>query len=408
MRKKHWLLIGIVVVVIIFIFINARVNRGKATPVRVEKVKKRDLSMIISASGRIKPKKKIDVTARSMGKVTRVAVEEGDFVRKGQFLLEIDPTSLRSTVEQLDAAIEGAKAERKKAFAQLQQAKNELDRVKRLFQNGYVTDQEVDNARANYEIAVSRLESAEQQIKQYEADLKRARHNLDEVTINAEMDGIVTRLNVEQGESAIMGTTNIPGTMLLTIADMSVIETEVEVDETEVVHIKEGDSAGVTLDAFPDTTYRGVVTEIGNSPISTTSGGQQGVDFEVVITIVDSIPHVRPGLSADTEIIVEQREDVLSIPIQSLTVRQQDEIEQENAADSLSEENGSDEVEGVFVVEDSRGIFKPVKVGISGESYFEVLSGLEENSLVVSGNFEAIRELKDGERVKVLGGGKSE
>ncbi len=400
MRKKHWLLIGIAVIVLIFIFINIKVDRGKSVPVRVEEVRKRDLSMIISASGRIKPKKKIDVTARSIGKVTRVAVEEGDYVKKGEFLLEIDPTSLRSTVDQLTAAIGGARAEKKKALAQLCQAENELERVKRLFRNGFVTDQEVDNANVNYEIAVSRHQSALQQIKQLKADLRRARHNLEEVTITAEMDGIVTRLNVEEGESAIMGTTNIPGTMLLTIADMSIIETEMEVDETEVVHIQNGDSARVTLDAFPDTTYRGIVTEIGNSPIA--SSGQQGVDFQVVITLLDSIPHVRPGLSADTEIIVEQRDDVLAIPIQSLTVRRRSRLKGGNPADTLPGEEGNEEVEGVFVVEGGKGIFKPVEVGISSESYFEVLSGLEENSLVVSGNFEAIRELRDGQKVEVV------
>jgi len=224
------------------------------------------------------------------------------------------------------------------------------------------------------------------------------------------MDGVITRLNVEEGESAIMGTTNIPGTVLMTIADLSTIETEVEVDETEVVHIKLGDLAKVTLDAFPDTSYTGRVTEIGNSPIlSTSATGQQGVDFKVVVTINDTIPNVRPGLSADTEITVAERAAVPSIPIQSLTVRRESDLEgrgkkkaeEADSTDSADPDAANREIEGVFVVEDGRARFRPVEVGISSQKYFEVVSGLEVGEKVVSGNYRAIRDLRDGQLVKV-------
>jgi HlyD family secretion protein len=235
------------------------------------------------------------------------------------------------------------------------------------------------------------------------------------------MSGIVTRRNVEEGEIAIMGTLNNLGTVLLTIADLSTIETEIEVDETEVTHMKIGDKAKVTLDAFPDTSFTGEVTEIGNSPIvSGASAAQQGVDFKVVVTIHGSIPNVRPGLSADAEITVAEVKGALSIPIQSLTARRKrdlkgygaavsdttraaDTANSAPAADTAQSGAGETEVEGVFVVKDSRAQFRAVKVGISSQKYFEVKSGLEAGDRVVSGNFKAIRELKDGQRVKTTG-----
>jgi HlyD family secretion protein len=410
MKRKHWLLIAVAVVVIVLILVNLRARRERGLAVQVEEVQKRDISMVISASGSIRPKRQVDVSASSMGKITRVAVEEGQRVEKGQFLLQIDPIQLESLVLQIEASLEAARSNERQAYAQLEKAKNDLDRTLKLYERGWRTDQEVDAVRAAHDIAVANHEAAQHQIAQQGATLKSARHNLEEVTIEATMDGIITRLNVEEGESAIMGTTNIPGTVLMTIADLSTIETEVEVDETEVVHIKLGDLAMVTLDAFPDTSYAGRVTEIGNSPIlSTSATGQQGVDFKVVVTITDTIPNVRPGLSADTEITVAERAGAPSIPIQSLTVRRENDLKgrdkgNEEQADSTGPEDpeaGNREIEGVFVVEGGRAHFRPVEVGISSQKYFEVVSGLEVGEKVVSGNYKAIRDLRDGQLVKV-------
>ena len=401
MKRKHWLLIAVGVVIVILVLVNLRARRGRGLDVQIEEVKERDISMVISASGSIRPKRQVDVSASSMGKITRVAVEEGQRVKKGQFLMQIDPVQLESVVLQINAALEAARSNERQTFAQLQKAKSDLERTMKLYEQGWRTDEEVDAARANYDIAIANHEAAEHQIAQQEANLKSARHNLEEVTIEAAMDGIITRLNVEEGESAIMGTTNIPGTVLMTIADLSAIETEVEVDETEVVHIDLGDLAKVTLDAFPDTSYAGRVTEIGNSPIlSTSATGQQGVDFKVVVTITDTIPNVRPGLSADTEITVAEREDALSIPIQSLTVRRRRDLKEERAdSTAAGAEEGNEEIEGVFVVEGDRARFRRVEVGISSQKYFEVVSGLEAGEKVVSGNYRAIRDLRDGQLV---------
>jgi HlyD family secretion protein len=410
MKKRYFLLIGIAVVVVILVLVNLKAREQRALAVQAEEVTGRDITMVISASGSIRPKRKVDISASSIGKVTKVAVREGEYVEKGQFLLQIDPVELESTVARIEAMFEASKANERQAAAQAAQARNDYERAKTLLEGGYRTTQEVDAAKTNYDVAAARLEAFKQDVAQSRANLESARHNLKEVTISAPMSGIVTRRNAEEGEIAIMGTLNNLGTVLLTIADLSTIETEIEVDETEVTHMKLGDKAKVTLDAFPDTSFAGEVTEIGNSPIvSGASATQQGVDFKVVITILDAIPKVRPGLSADAEITVAEAKGVPAIPIQSLTARRKRDLKGYKAsadttnADTTNSVAGETEVEGVFVVKDGRAQFRLVKVGISSQKYFEVVSGLKPGEKVVSGNFKAIRELKDGQRVKITG-----
>jgi HlyD family secretion protein len=425
MKKRYFVFIGIAVVVAVLVLVNLKARGKRALTVQTEEVGKRDITMVISASGSIRPKRKVDISASTIGKVTKVAVKEGEHVKEGQFLLQIDPVELETTVTRMEAMLEAAKSNEKQAVSQAAQAKNEYERAKALFDKGYRTSQEVDAARTESEVASARLEAVRQDIAQYKANLESARHSLKEVTIVAPMSGVVTRRNVEEGEIAIMGTLNNLGTVLLTVADLSTIEAEIDVDETEVTHMKLGDKAKVTLDAFPDTSYTGEVTEIGNSPIvSGATAAQQGVDFKVIITILGTIPNVRPGLSADAEITVAEAKQTLAIPIQSLTARRKRDLEAFKAtADSAKAKAGAKaaaakaappesvaadtakaaetEVEGVFVVKDGRARFRPVKVGISSQKYFEVLSGLADKEKVVSGNFKAIRELKDGQRVKV-------
>ena len=307
MRKRYFIFIAVAVVVAILVIVNLKARERRSLAVQTEEVAKRDLTMVISASGSVRPKRKVDISASSIGKVTKVAVKEGEVVQKGQFLLQIDPVELETTVARIRAMHEAAKSNEKQAVAQAEQAKNDYERSKTLLEGGHRTMQEVETAKTNYDVSVARLEAVRQEIAQYRANLESAQHSLKEVTIVSPMSGIVTRRNVEEGEIAIMGTLNNLGTVLLTIADLSTIETEIEVDETEVTHMKIGDRAKVTLDAFPDTSFAGEVTEIGNSPIvSGASAAQQGVDFKVVVTIDGSIPNVCPGLSADAEITVAE------------------------------------------------------------------------------------------------------
>jgi len=440
MKKRYFIFIAIAVVVAVLIIVNMKAREGRALAVQVEPVAKRDLTMVISASGSIRAKRKVDISASSIGKVTKVAVKEGEYVTKGQFLVQIDPVELESTVARINAMMESAKANERQAIAQAEQARSDYERAKTLLAGGYRTNQEVDAAKTAHDVAIARREAVRHEIAQYRANLESARHSLKEVTITAPMSGVVTRRNVEEGEIAIMGTLNNLGTVLLTIADLSTIETEIEVDETEVTHMKLQDKAKVTLDAFPDTSFAGEVTEIGNSPIvSSATASQQGVDFKVIITIMGIIPNVRPGLSADAEVTVAETKGALSIPIQSLTARRAKDLasaapagkkgsasggvkagtedaETAKAApaaidstarpdsvrgDSSKADADETEFEGVFVVKDGKAQFRRVNVGISSQKHFEVESGLAEGEMVVSGNFKAIRELRDGQRVKV-------
>ncbi len=240
------------------------------------------------------------------------------------------------------------------------------------------------------------MAAARSRVGQIQASATSARHELNRVTYTSPIDGVVTRVNVEEGEVAMIGTMNQPGTVLVVISDLGVMEATVEVDETDVVNIETGQEARITVDAFPDTTFSGEVTEVATSPIIVpTAGGPApgATDYEVKITLTDQFPSPRSGLSASTEIVTARRENVLAIPIQSLVVR--------SVSDDSASAEGVVEKEGVFVVRDGEAVFVPVRVGISGDRYFEVLSGLEEGDQVVSGSYEALRDLTDGAPVKI-------
>jgi HlyD family secretion protein len=400
------------------VLVNIRSNRGSRTDVQAAVVERRNVSKVITASGEIQPKRRVNVSARTIGKVTKLAVREGDRVSKGDFLLEIDAEPYESVVDQLTAAVRGAEASIDLERAALRKAEYDFERAQQLSQGGYMSDNDLKSAKSSLDIAVARVKSAEQALSQARANLRKAHHDLREVRITAEMSGVITGLNVEEGESAIMGTINNPGTALLTIADLSEIEAEVRVDETEVVMIKTGQEARVRLDARPDTTFRGVVTEVGNSAIRSQAGlGQESVDFKVVVAITDSIPNVRPGLSASVDITVAEEKQVLAVPIQCLTVRDEERLRRERArgkgreavdsaavtADTVGAPGDGKprDIEGVFVVEGDAAHFRPVRVGIAGQSHFVVHSGLSAGDKVISGPFKVVSEIKDGDRVKI-------
>jgi HlyD family secretion protein len=361
----------------------------------------------------------VNVSASAIGKVTRLAVKEGDHVEKGDFLLEIDAEPYESSVDQLNAMVRGAQASVELEQAALKKAEYDFDRAQQLYDKGFMSDNDLKSAKSALEMAQARAKSAAESLMQAEASLKKARHDLRQMRITAEMSGIITALNVEEGESAIMGTINNPGTVLLTIADLSEIEAEVRVDETEVVLVKPGQPAVVRLDARPDTTFRGLVTEVGNSAIRSQAGlGQESVDFKVVVALQEEIPDIRPGLSASVDITVAEEKDMLAVPIQSLTVRDEARLERERrrgagkdtatAADTAASDTTATDgdekprdIEGVFVVGDGVARFRPVRVGIAGQSHFVVKSGLAAGEEVVSGPFKVIADLKDGERVRI-------
>jgi HlyD family secretion protein len=436
--KKVSIIVGIVLVLAAVVAANLYFRRETGLNVNAEALRSRDLEAIVSASGKIQPKRQVNVSANTTGRVTRVAVEEGQRVKTGQFLLEIDPRSLDAQLQRGEASVAAAQSSLQQARAAVQQtrvaldlARQNLKRTQELWKEGLTTRESLERAENDVQAREAELKTREQEIqtneqriKVEEAGLATTKYNLNQIIISAPMDGLVTRRSIEEGETAVLGTMNNAGSVLLTIADMSVLEAEVEVDETEIPSVSLGQQAKVTIDAVPDRTFKGRVTEVGNSPIQTTTqnqGQRQATTFKVVITLEEEVPDVRPGFTCTAEITTASRKNVVSVPIQALTVRemlyndkgqmvreQPQRRRRGNAVEtpvSASNEpppgHTRKETEGVFVVSSGRGVFTPVKVGIAGEQYFEVLDGLKAGDEVITGPFNSVRELSDGGDVKV-------
>jgi HlyD family secretion protein len=401
--------VGLVLVVGILAF-SATKKNTKAVDVRIEQVERRDLTASVTASGQVRPQTKVDVASDISGKIIRLSVKEGQLVTKGQFLLEIDPQQAQASVDRAIAALESAKANQVQAQANASQSKKSYERSADIKKNNpsLVSDEQLDQLKTGWDVAKAVSEASLHAVGQAQAALRDAQQALGKTTVYAPMAGRVTRLNVEQGETAVPGTFNKDQATLLTISDMSVLETRVKVDETDVARIHIGDPAVVQVDAFPDTTFTGKVTKISNSSVkgAATSGTDQAVDYEVTIQLINAPPDTRPDFSATAKIVTANATKVLSVPIIALTVRENQAIQAGDTATGLgkakpAKDIGKKDVEGVFIVgKDNKVTFRPVKVGIAGEKHFEVLSGLKEGEKIVAGTYQAIRELKDGAVVR--------
>jgi HlyD family secretion protein len=433
-RKK--ILIGTLIVVVAggLIAANLFFKRVPGVEVQVEKIQARDLEAIVSASGKIRAMTTVNISANTMGRVTKLAVEEGDRVKKGQFLIEIDPRSQRTQVERGEAGIslqrvtvEQAKTALESAKTSLKLAQDTLKRQQDLWKDQLTTRQDLDRAENDVRLRERDVESRQAEItiqttriRQNAADLDNAKYNLGQVSIDSPIDGIITRRNIELGEMAMIGTMNNAGTVLLTVADLSVIEAELEVDETDIPNVKVGQITKVTIDAIPDKTFAAKVTEVGNSPIQTAAAASsQAINFKVVVTIQEEILEVRPGFTCTADITTATRKNVVSLPIQATTVRELIYDEKGNvvkepvdpkkprrpgpvsATAELKPGQTKKEAEGVFVIKDAKALFLPVKTGIAGEKFFEVLSGIKAGDEVITGPFNSVRDLKDGDPVKL-------
>ncbi len=389
----------------------ARRGRDKPVEVRVEAVERRDLVASVVASGQIEPRTKVDVSADVTGKIVRLAVKEGDIVKRGQFLLQIDPEQPTASLQRAEAALASARAQAAQARANLIQAERGYDRSVKIREQSpaLVSDEQLEQLKTQAEVNKALLEAATFSVEQSVATVRDARQALNRTTIVAPMGGKVTRLNVEEGEIAIQGTLNRDAAILLTISDMSVLQTKVKVDETDVARIGVGDSALIEIDAFPDTTFIGKVVEISNSSVTRSASGaatgDQAVDYEVRVELVNPPTDTRPDFSATAKIVTASRSKALSIPIIALTVREDETLPTGDSAVTVGQqpqrEVGKRDVEGVFLVgADGKVSFRPVKVGVAGERHFEVLDGLKEGERIVAGSYQAIRELKDGAAVR--------
>lgn len=332
-------------------------------------------------------------------------------VTKGQFLLQIDPEQPTAALQRSEAVLATSKAQASQTRTNLAQAKNNYERSVNLRKTSSlgVTDEQLEQLKSTMENSQAQMEAAEFSVQQAEAGVRDAKQALSRTTITAPMSGKVTRLVVQEGEVAIQGTLNKDAATLLTISDMSVLETKVKVDETDVARIAVGDSAIIQIDAFQDTTFVGKVVEISNSSTkgATTTSTDQAVDYEVRVQLINPPKETRPDFSATAKIVTDTRLQALSIPIIALTVRENEKIPNGDSAQAMGKsasnqkQVGKKDVEGVFVVgTDNKVTFAPVKVGIAGERHFEVLSGLKLGDRIVAGTYQAIRELKDGTVVR--------
>jgi HlyD family secretion protein len=413
-KKVKWSIGGALIIgIAAFMAVTAAKRGNKGTEVRIEAVQKRDLVASVTASGQVQPQTKVDVAADISGRIVRLAVKEGQMVSKGQFLLEIDPAQYIAAVQRAEAALSASKAQEAQAKANLLQSQRNYQRSAEIKKANaqLVSDEQLEQLKTAAEVQEALQQAAIHQVEQSEAQLRDAKSSLAKTTILAPMSGRVTRLVVEQGETAVPGTFNKDAATLLTIADMSVLETKVKVDETDVARIEVGDSAIVQIDAFPDTTFLGRVTKISNSSVKSvsaqTGSSDQAVDYEVTIQLVNPPKDTRPDFSATAKVVTDSRTQALSIPIIALTVRENEKLDNSDTAaialgrSTNTKQVGKKDVEGVFIVgTDNKVTFRPVKVGIAGEKYFEVISGLKEGERIVGGTYQAIRELKDGTLVR--------
>lgn len=407
--------------------------------VTVERVGRSNLEAVVSASGKIQAKRTVNISAETMGKVVHLRVAEGDAVKAGQPLLQIDPRNLETAVQNREASLATARSQLEQTRSQaensrvaLRQSEDTLRRQESLMKSGLIPRETYDRAlndfrmrQTDVRVSEQAVRTQEQRIKQEEANLESARYDLNKVLISSPIDGIVIRRNIEEGETAIVGTMNNAGTVLLTIADLSVIETEIEVDETDIPYIRIGQIAKVSIDPIPDREFPGRVTEVGNSPIQASGQAAQATgratNFKVVVTIDGEVPNVRPGFTCTAVITTATREQALAVPIQAMTIRElvvdasgaivppaapprgtaSAESARPVGAGPLAPGQSRKEFEGVFVARGGRAAFVPVKVGIAGDRYFEVLEGLDEGDEVITGPFASVRTLREGDLVRV-------
>ncbi|OQX92997.1 MAG: hypothetical protein B6D58_00085 [candidate division Zixibacteria bacterium 4484_95] len=412
-KKKLILIITGVLIFAVFIILAIVKNQEKLIPVTIETVKKGKIISIVTANGKVEAKTKVNISADVMGRIVNMPVVEGQVVEKNQLLVEIDKTQKLTEVTQMRAMLASAKVDQ-------EQANINFQRKQKLYDQNLISQAEYDLARTN-------LERAKAVFKQYKANLDRALDQLDKCTIRAPMAGTITQLNSEVGENVIVGTMNNPGTVIMVISDLSEIVVKAEVDETDIAQLALDQDVKISLDAFPDTTFNGKVTKIGNAAkTSLLTNQDQVTNFEVTILFIDKVPDIKPGMNASVDITTNIQQDIVKIPIQAVVMRIPTEdkldLEQNTSIDSTTsntdttKENKEDEdidndkekkeIDGVFVVEDKTVKFVPVKTGISDQQYIEIKSGLKEGQKIVTGSYKTLRTLKNGDKVKAKDGKK--
>jgi HlyD family secretion protein len=397
MGRKVWWWIGIAVVVLLVGGAAVARHGGDGTAVEVAPVVREDLQAKVTANGKVQAQRKVDVSATIAGQITRLAVREGDRVKRGQFLLQIDQVNPRAMARSNQFSMEALLHDLESAKANLELSKADLRRADRNHRTGILSDADFEKARATMLTSQAAVDGAQRRADQAAATLDASEDTLSKTTIRAPIDGVVTSRPVEEGEVAVIGIQNSPGTVLLTISDMAAIEAEMEVDETSIPSVRVGQEAVVRIDAYPNQSFSGLVSEVGSSPISgTATGSTDAIKFKVKVQIRNPPSDVKPGLSAQADILTGFRAHALVVPIQSLVVR---EVERKPGVALAA--NAPREQEGVYLMEGGKAQFRPIQTGLMGDLTVEVRGGLDAGSTLITGPFRALRALHPGDAVKV-------
>jgi HlyD family secretion protein len=463
--KRKWKIVIAIVAILVAgagVYASTVYSKHGVVTVQTGRVVRQDLTSVVTASGEIKPKNYINIGANAVGEITQLMVKEGDRVHKGQLLAKIEDVQPQADVQAQKASLSSAEADSNaseaglkasdenistmqaaidKDRADLARMKAELDRAESLYKEQLMAKQDFDlkkfsyqaqeaavkesatritQARAQREQTAAQLASAQKRVGVANANLVRFNDVLQKRSSYAPLDGVVTNLPVRQGETVVPGLQNQSGTIIMTIADMSLITAEVKVDETDIVNVSLGQAADVTIDAIPNKTFKGHVTEIGNTAILRSTGvaasqsaisSQEAKDFKVVVALDNPPDEIRPGLSCTAKVTTATRPNVLTIPIQALTVRQKGDLEPKPSGpsgpstaaktDPAAEKAKKEEIQGVFVVNGEKATFRKVETGITGATDIEVTGGLKDGDQIVTGTYQVIRTIKNDALVKV-------
>ena len=446
--KKIALIVVILLVAVAVVGFTVNQSQKGAVTVQTGKVVKQDISSTVTASGQIKPKTIVNVGANAMGRIVRLFVKEGEHVKKGQVLAQLENVQSAADVEMTratlssaqtdavaaEAALNTAQAQLKSSTADLERTKLDYQRAQGLYKDQLISKADYDTKKAAYEVAdavhaqdvarvaqsKAQVDSAHGRVGQARASLVRVNDVLSKTTYSAPFNGTVTNLPVHEGETVVMGIQNAPGSTLMTVADMSVITAEVQVDETDIVNVKLDQPAEVTIDALPNQTFKGKVTEIGDNAIirstgvstsTSTGGSQEAKDFKVVVTLTDPPPNLRPGLSATAKITTGTAHDALAIPIQALTMRDKNELEaqknqgkgakKKDVSVAIGAKKENNDVQGVFVIRNKKAEFVTVETGLTGTSEIQIKNGLKENDEIITGSYKVLKTIRNGATVKI-------
>ncbi|HET6374299.1 MAG TPA: efflux RND transporter periplasmic adaptor subunit [Candidatus Polarisedimenticolia bacterium] len=403
MSKKKKRIIWLLVVVGVLVLGGGAIYRskkGKGVPVLAAKVAKEDIVAKVTANGKIQAENRVELSALVMGQIVNLAAHEGDRVKKGQFLLQIDRNRAAADEASSNAALKASLSDRDSAKATMEQAEREFERARRNYQANITSEADYQKALSAVETARATLESGQNRVEQTRAGLSASRDTLSKTTVTAPIDGVVTTLRVKAGEVTVIGTMNNPGTQLMTISDMASVQAVLMVDETDTPTVQVGQKALLLIDAYPGQTFEGLVTEVGHSPILKDDTDLQGlttttdaINFKVRVKVLEPPPGIRPGFSVTADIVTGKKEQVATVPLAAVVVRDSPTGER-TATGTLKTE------EGIYALREGKAVFVPVKTGLTGGLMVELQTGLTPGEEIVTGPFKALRQIKDGDRVE--------